>query len=141
MILGDFDKTTFKQYIIVSPMQKETVRSSKLRILSEKFIIQSNLNRLNSSFCKNPHFVSIKGFCNTKIVSLANCEKLFLKNKSQLFQGGLRDPQPKIEIFLFINLDNIYFGKVNEFRDLVISYNKCNCENVEGGAESKPPHV
>ena len=31
---GGFDETTFEQYMIVGPMQKETIRTSKLRILS-----------------------------------------------------------------------------------------------------------
>ena len=72
------------QYIIVGPLQKETVRSSKLGILSpfeihdgdfrknpvaaENFITQSNLNRLNI-------LISIKRFCNKKIASPA---KLFM---------------------------------------------------------------
>ena len=34
MVFWGFDETTFKQYIIVGNMQKETVRSSKLRILT-----------------------------------------------------------------------------------------------------------
>ena len=33
-VFWGFDETTFKQYIIVGPMQKETARSSKLRTLS-----------------------------------------------------------------------------------------------------------
>ena len=34
MVFWGFDETTFKQYMIVGPMQKEAVRKSKLRILS-----------------------------------------------------------------------------------------------------------
>ena len=65
----------------------------------------------------------------------------FLKNKSQHFQGGLRGyPQTKIEIFSFINLENIYLGKVNEFQDRV-SYNKHNFENVVVGVESMSNRV
>ena len=47
----------------------------------------------------------------------------FLKNKSQLFQGGLRGVPPTFFLFFFINSVNIYLGKVNECRDRVI---RCN---------------
>ena len=82
-------------YMILGPMQKETVESSKLRILSpfeknphfilenphffgkilnfwknpvatEKFITQSNPYCFSLIFCKHPHFVSIKRLCNKK---------------------------------------------------------------------------
>ena len=75
-VFGVFYETTLEQYMIVGPMPKETVRSSKLRILSpfeksssifwknpvaiEKFITQSNLNRFYSSFLQTSSFCKYK---------------------------------------------------------------------------------
>ena len=41
-VFGGFDETTFKQYITVGSMQKETVISSKLRTLSPFEILEKN---------------------------------------------------------------------------------------------------
>ena len=79
LFLSNFFLTQLNLYIIVGLIQKETVRSSKLRELrnfeilvrnrgknsgcKEKFITRSNLN---ISICKHLHFTSINRICNLK---------------------------------------------------------------------------
>ena len=119
VVFVQFLLTQLNLYIIVGNMQKETVRSSKLKELrnfeilvwnwgkksgrKKKLITRSNLNILNSFFCKHPHFTSTKRICNFQKISI------FSKGP----EGGT--PPKNIPFFWFLNQVNIYLGKVQKF--------------------------
>ena len=74
------------------------------------------------------------------IVTFKNLLFNFWKINLNFFTGAWEGyPPKKFEIFLFLNLNNIYLGKVNEFGTISSAVISVILESMVGGVETPPP--